>query len=107
MFERGEFGDQDPEVLQRTVWWLLSLHFGFRARDESRKLKWGDVKLQINAETGNEELVWTTERGSECRNGEGPGRPFCPIAQASNNARFYLKMTLQSKMFILTILLLF
>ena len=62
MFERGEFGDQDPEVLQRTVWWLLSLHFGFRARDESRKLKWGDVNLQINAETGNEELVWTAER---------------------------------------------
>ena len=87
MFERGEFGDQDPEVPQRTVWWLLSLHFGFRARDERRKLKWGDVKLQINAETGNEELVWTAERGSKCRNGEGPGRPFCPIAQASNNAR--------------------
>ena len=87
MFERGEFGDQDPEVLQRTVWWLLSLHFGFRARDESRKLQWGDVKLQINVETGNEELVWTPERGSKCRSGEGPGRPFCPIAQASNNAR--------------------
>ena len=68
MFERGEFGQQDPEVLQRTVWWLLSLHFGFRARDESRKLKWGDVKLQINGETGNEELAWTAERGSKCRN---------------------------------------
>ena len=84
MFEQGEFGDQDPEVLQRTVWWLLPLHFGFRACDESRKLKWGDdVKLQINAETGNEELVWTAERGSKCRNGEGPSRPFCP----RNNAR--------------------
>lgn len=53
MFELGEFGDQDPEVLQRTVWWLLSLHLGFRTRDESRKLKWGNVKLQINGETGN------------------------------------------------------
>ena len=41
VFERGKFGDQDHEVLQRTAWWLLSLHFGFRARDESRKLKWG------------------------------------------------------------------
>ena len=30
MFERGEFGQQDPEVLQRTVWWLLTLQFGFR-----------------------------------------------------------------------------
>ena len=86
MFEPGEFGDQDPEVLQRTVWWLLSLHFGIRARDESRKLSWGDVKLQINCETGNKKLVWNAERGSKCLNGEGPGRPFC-LAQASNNAR--------------------
>ena len=87
MFERGEFGDQDPEVLQRTVCWLLSLHLVFRARYESRTLMWGDVKLQINAETGNEELVWTAERGSKCRKGERPGKPFCPIAQASNSAR--------------------
>ena len=86
MFEGGEFGDQDSEVLQRTVWLLLSLHLGFWACDESRKLEWGDVKLQINAETGNEKLVWTALRGSKCRNGKGPGRPFCPIAQASNNA---------------------
>ena len=28
-FELGLFGKQDPEVLQRTVWWVLSLHFGF------------------------------------------------------------------------------
>ena len=41
LFEIGEFGDSNPVSLQRTVWWLLSLHFGFRARDESRKLRWG------------------------------------------------------------------
>ena len=34
-FEAGEFGDSNPVALQRTVWWFLSLHFGFRARDES------------------------------------------------------------------------
>ena len=43
LFEIGEFGDSNPVSLQRTVWGLLSLHFGFRARDESRKLRWGDV----------------------------------------------------------------
>ena len=37
LFEIGEFGDANPVSLQRTVWWLLSLHFGFRTRDESRK----------------------------------------------------------------------
>ena len=56
MFERGEFGDHDPEVLQRTLWWLMSLHFGFRARDESKRLKWGNLKLQSNVETGNRPL---------------------------------------------------
>ena len=34
-FEVGKLGDPNPVVLQRTVWWFLSPHFGFRARDES------------------------------------------------------------------------
>ena len=45
-FEAGEFGDSNPVAIQRTVWWFLSLQFGFRARDESHKLRWGDVQLQ-------------------------------------------------------------
>ena len=28
LFKTGEFGDSNPVSLQRTVWWLLSLHFG-------------------------------------------------------------------------------
>ena len=86
MFERGKFGDQDPEVLQRTIWWPSSLHFGFPANDESRKLKWGDVKLQINAETAIKNW-FGPQRGSKCPNDKGPGWPFCPIAQARNNAQ--------------------
>ena len=35
LFEEGEFGDSNPVALQRTVWWFLSLHFGFRARGKS------------------------------------------------------------------------
>lgn len=34
LFRHGEFGDSNPKALQRTVWWLLSLHFGSRARDK-------------------------------------------------------------------------
>jgi len=41
LFETGQFGEDDPEVLQRTVWWVLSLHFGFRARDKCLRLQWG------------------------------------------------------------------
>ena len=29
LFETGEFGDFSTVALQRTVWWFLSLHFGF------------------------------------------------------------------------------
>ena len=46
LFKSDQFGVSTPEALQRAMWWFLSLHFGFRARDESRKLRWGDVELQ-------------------------------------------------------------
>jgi len=29
LFKTGEFEASSPEVLQRTVWWFLALHFGF------------------------------------------------------------------------------
>ena len=29
LFEAGKFGDSNPVALQRTVWWFLSLLFGF------------------------------------------------------------------------------
>ncbi|CAB4041364.1 Hypothetical predicted protein, partial [Paramuricea clavata] len=73
-FELGLFGKHDPEVLQRTVWWVLSLHFGFRARDESRKLKWGNVSNSKDPETGSELLLWKAERGSKTRHGDGQQR---------------------------------
>lgn len=87
LFRSGEFGDHNPDALQRTIWWLLALHFGFRARDESRKLKWGDIVLQTDNETGNEVLVWTSERGSKTRHGNGHRRAFNPTAQATNTER--------------------
>ena len=65
MFSQGFFGEHDPLVLQRTVGWLLSLHFGWRARDESRKLRWGDIKLEFDMVRGEEYLVWDKERGTK------------------------------------------
>ena len=84
-FALGEFGDEN--VLQRTVWWLLALHFGFHARDENRKLKWGDIVLQGDNETSNEIMIWKSERGSKTRRGNGDTRAFNPTAQATNNER--------------------
>ena len=87
LFRSGEFGNENPEALQRTVWWLLALHFGFRARDKSRKLKWGDIVLQEDNETGNKILIWKSERGSETRCDNGDTRAFNPTPQATNNKR--------------------
>ena len=94
LFRTGKFGAENPEALQRTVWWLLALHFGFRARDESRKLKWGDIVLQTDSGTGKEFLIWKSERGSKTRRGNGDTRASNPTAQATNNERcpvFYYK----------------
>jgi integrase len=90
LYESGAFGAQNPESLQRTMWWILSLHFGFRARDESRKLCWGDVSLQTDpSQDGREMLVWLNERGTKTRKGEENGhrRPFSPKAYATNTER--------------------
>jgi len=45
LFEEDYFGIKSPFILQRALWWNLTNHFGFRAREESRKLCYGDVKL--------------------------------------------------------------
>ena len=89
LFETSEFGNHNPLVLQRTLWWFLSMHFGFRARDESRKLCWGDIVLDVDAETGREVLVWTAERGSKTRQRleGGHQRQFCPEAFATGTNR--------------------
>ena len=79
-FLAGEFGDSSPESLQKTMWWFMSMHFGFRARDESRKLCWGDVQLQRDPQDGREMLVWLAERGTKTRTGKEQGhrRAFQP-----------------------------
>ena len=46
LFEKGFFVRIDLSALQRTICWFISLHFGFRVRDESKKLKWSDMKVE-------------------------------------------------------------
>ena len=93
LFDSGEFGLENPVSLQRTIWWFLSLHFGFRARDESRKLRWGDVELQQDPLTGQERLVWLAERGTKTRIGQEHGhqRSFQPKIFATDNNRCPIK----------------
>ena len=88
LFERERFSFRDPLGLQRALWWHISKHFGFRGRDGSRSLKWGDVKLAKDPETGNDTLVWTTYRGGKCENGSKEtvsSRKFSPHIQGTHD----------------------
>ena len=92
LFESGQFGCFSPEVLQRTIWWFFGLHFGFRARDESRKLRWSDIQLQEDSE-GREMLVWLCERGTKTRKGQENGhqRSCQPKIYATDSDRCPVK----------------
>ena len=87
LFRLGKFGASSSEALQRTVWCLVSLHFGFRARDESRLLKRGDVKLCGDPENNDQFLLWQCKRGSKTRNGNDQQRAFYTVAEAINGKR--------------------
>ena len=74
--------------MQRTIWWNLTNHFGFRARDESRKLCYGDIKLL--QENGRKFLEWDKERGTKTRTGENSyshQRAFNPRAYETKTPR--------------------
>ena len=68
-YKTGFFGKQDAHTLQKTMWWLISLHFGFRARDEARKLQWGDIMYENDEEQG-ECIILIRERGTKTRTGK-------------------------------------
>ena len=91
LFDCGEFGTSKQTVLQRTLWWIIALHFGFTGRDESRRLKLGNVTLDKDPETENEILVWRYERGSKTRKGQD--KPY----SVRPNSPFYLAVKHQRK----------
>ena len=77
------------------MWWIIALPFGFRARDESRLLKWADVTLEKDPETENDILVWRYERGSKTRQGQDKPyavRAFHPTAQGTGTERCPVKI---------------
>ena len=88
LFKAEDFGCRSPQALQCTLWWFLSMNFGFRARYESRKL-WLGYILKTDPETGREVLVWRAERGSKtCQVLEGGHRrQFNPRIYATDTER--------------------
>ena len=95
LFETGQFGEDDPEVLQRTVWWVLSLHFGFRARDECRRLQWGDIAIEDDPVSGKQVLVCKAEQGSKTRREDFHCRAFSPKAHVTDIKRCPFRLYLK------------
>ena len=70
------------------LWWNITTHFGHRARDEARQLQLGDIQIDTDPTTGEEFLIWDTERSTKTRTGERPmgsERLFNPKAYATGN----------------------
>ena len=66
----GAFGVHDPAALQRTTWYFITLHIGYRGRDEARELRWGGITLEENEGTGEEFLIWNVKHRSKCESGD-------------------------------------
>ena len=95
LWSTNQLGDHCPEALIRTVWLNNTMHFGWRARDEHRRVLVGD--LEVRRDEGEEALeyvIWHTERGSKTRNGGsefGPERYFNPRMYATGGERCPVK----------------
>ena len=94
LYSCGYFGSDNALSLQRTVWWHITKHFGHRARDESRQMKFGDIVLETEFNTDKTYIMWITERSTKTRNGERPmghSRVFNPKAYATETDRCPVK----------------
>jgi len=95
LWSTKQLGDHCPEALIRTVWLNNTMHFGWRARDEHRRVLLGD--LEVRREEGGEKseyIFWHTARGSKTRSGSkefGPKRYFNPRIYATGTDRCPVK----------------
>ena len=93
LWNGGHLGDHTPEILVRTSWYTSMMHFGWRGRDEQRKVCLGDFQLKTDTVDGREYLEFCVERGTKTRTGlEGQrehafnpwmyatGDQHCPVA---------------------------
>ena len=68
LWEIRQLGGHSLASLLRTIWWLNTIHLGWRGRDEHRKACYGDFSITADKE-GIEYVEWKMERGSKTRSG--------------------------------------
>ena len=84
LWTTAALGDATASSTQNTMWYLFSKLFGWRGRDESRQLCWGDVTLTLD-ESGTGVLSFN-ERTTKTRSGQAGGslREFVPKIWPNN-----------------------
>ena len=95
LWREKQLGDHSPDGLVRTVWLNNTMHFGWRARDEHRKVLLGDLECRVEEGGKQEYVIWHTERGSKTRDGgkeNSSERYFSPKMYATGGARCPVKM---------------
>ena len=85
MWESGELGDHTGRVLQNTLFFYLTIGFGFRACHESKQMEWGDVTL--NVDHNGTEFLQFRERLSKTNQSGSGHRPFAPKIFAMGGSR--------------------
>ena len=88
LWSSGELGDMNPTVLLHTIWYLCTMHFGWRGVDEHRRVCYGDFQLG-NDDEGTEFVELIIERGTKTRNGleEQQDQAFNPRMYATGGER--------------------
>jgi len=59
LWKNGQLVDETPRSLINTVWWLLTMHFGLRRRQEHHDMKVEDISFQ--RDDGGVEFVTFSE----------------------------------------------
>ena len=85
LWKSGELGDSNPATLLHTIWFLCTMHFGWRSVDEHRRVCYGDFEVGSD-DQGIQYVELKTERGTKTRTGcEGQKeRAFNPRMYAKN-----------------------
>ena len=70
MYEKQVLGDHTGFSLLNSMWLICTTYFGMRTGKETHSLKWGDIRLGLDEQTGSEYIQLDTERQTKTRSGE-------------------------------------
>ena len=70
MYEKRVLGDHNGYSLINSMWLICTTHFGMRTGKETHNLKWGDIRLGLDPQSGSEYIQLDTERQTKTRTGE-------------------------------------